>query len=341
MNHKTQKAHNIFEVFQLIRSCPTISATEIAQKTKLQNSTVSNLLKEMKIHEMISQVGKGLSGVTGGKRSDLLQLNGNYGFIGGIYIKNDEILFYVVDFECKLIAKNAQSTQSLSDAQLQKLIGREIIQLINQYSPYLGTGIAVCSVVDHEGNILPSNQFDRKLPILINQSKNDLSGAPLFMENDANCSALLIQLRDLPLKKSLMHFLVFEEPFAVGLGIIINGELWRGTSGAAGEIPNTFNLFINDKNNDLLVKKGPDISYQCKLIVQHMAFLAEILDIHDIFVSGEFSLKFEKILKKECLFLEQKTPGYKVNISANVDMPVMGACFLVQQMHVKNIFGNS
>ncbi len=74
-------------------------------------------------------------------------------------------------------------------------------------------------------------------------------GMPVFIENDA--SVLAIAISKFGLAKGVKNALVLKMSWGVGLGLILNGQLYRGHAGLAGEFSH-----IPIVDNDIICSCG-------------------------------------------------------------------------------------
>ena len=62
-------------------------------------------------------------------------------------------------------------------------------------------------------------------------------GLPVYVENDASCAALAEAFRDG--RMAVAHLVMFTVGTGVGGGLVLNGRLYRGATGAASEVGHT------------------------------------------------------------------------------------------------------
>ena len=63
------------------------------------------------------------------------------------------------------------------------------------------------------------------------------AGLPVYVENDASCAALAEAFRDGHM--AVPHLVMFTIGTGVGGGLVLNGRLYRGATGAASEVGHT------------------------------------------------------------------------------------------------------
>lgn len=98
----------------------------------------------------------------------------------------------------------------------------------------LGVGVGIPGTVDHvSGEVRQAlNLGLEHFPL--GTALAELLGVPVHVENDVNAAALGATARDAPGAGRSLAFLNLGTGLAVGL--VLDGRLWRGASGAAGEI---------------------------------------------------------------------------------------------------------
>lgn len=316
MNQRDQKNHNQLRILQILRSQPGISQADISILLSLRPSTVSNLIRELKTAGMVMTVGKGASGSFGGKKADLLSLDPSYGCFGGFYLLADELVLKVLDFLEGSVDEKRISTKSMSNRRISEVLVGAIDDQLKRYKRYLGTGIAVSSVVSNQGDIVPSSHFERTLPRILSTLRSEYPALSIVVENDANALAYFDHIHRRSGYDNILHFLVRESPFTVGAGLLINGRLYRGRTGGAGEVA------------EELIDGGNEIETISRLIVSMQLFL----DLDAVYASAENEHTWKPILE---------------DVSAKVDIPVEyignnrlavnGAAMLAIQNHVETV----
>ncbi|HBE01501.1 MAG: hypothetical protein A2096_06385 [Spirochaetes bacterium GWF1_41_5] len=232
MNQGAQKIFNQSTLLAMLSGQTGLTQAQLAQKSGLQPSTVSNLIKDFKKRGLIKFSGKSLSAPAGGKPGNLLHLNPDYGSFGGIYLTQGAAQITVCDFSGKMTEKNNLQFAGLCEKKISEALLAGIYKLIKNFPDLRYLGIAVSSVVDNSGRIVPSIDYYRNFPRLNDKIRKAVK-VPLIIENDANSLAYFA------LKKySCRHLLAFllNFPRFFGAGIILDNSIYRGAYGGAGEI---------------------------------------------------------------------------------------------------------
>jgi glucokinase len=99
-------------------------------------------------------------------------------------------------------------------------------------------GVAVPSVIDAESG---AARFSTNVPLAgvpLREVLRERLGVPVFVDNDATCAALAEAYDDAH-RLVVQHLVLFTVGTGVGGGVVINGRVFRGATGAAGELGHT------------------------------------------------------------------------------------------------------
>lgn len=97
----------------------------------------------------------------------------------------------------------------------------------------IGVGLGMAGLIDAEQGWCIDSWHMNWQNVEISRPLEERLGIPVFLDNDVNCLSIYEKLfgRGQPYQ----HFLVVAIGRGVGLGIVINGDLYRGAFGGAGE----------------------------------------------------------------------------------------------------------
>lgn len=206
---------------------------DIGRYIKLSTPKIISLLNELKNDGLIEELGQGNS--SGGRRPNL------YG--------NKEDAFYIVGISINIY----KTTVSIFNAKNQKITDDQILQLTisrgtsiidpivefteniilqNQIpkSKIMGIGIEMPGLVDSETGINKTYMVSRQPVAEVFRKK---FGMEVLIENDAKARAFA-ELR-FGAARSKKNVLAVHLDWGIGLGIIVNGKLYKGRDGFAGE----------------------------------------------------------------------------------------------------------
>jgi predicted NBD/HSP70 family sugar kinase len=230
-------------VLRLIQEYGIISSSELVRISGMRPSTIFNILKTLSARSLISLHGKGQSTQKGGKRPFVWTLNKGAAYTVGLDIEVGEMTLVVLDFSGVIVAKKIIK---LETARTADVLTGHIINVVNdiiaeneiEQNKVLGLGIAFAGIVDTENGIVAMSSVlpEMNLPLI---EKLGRLPFPVLIENNANAAAIAWKWKRA--SKSMKNYLsvlleIDKNVSGLGIGIIINGELYRGASFCAGEL---------------------------------------------------------------------------------------------------------
>jgi predicted NBD/HSP70 family sugar kinase len=218
-----------------------ISRADIARVTGLSPSTVSAIVAGLQQAGLVRETGAGLS--RGGRRPTMLGFCDDVFALVGVEIGASHITVVVTDLRADVRVSRSCAFPVRTDpagalATVQGFIDDGVRELGVARSQLIGIGVGVPSPVrpDAPGR-LPSVLVPAWRDHDIQEILSRAYGLPVFVENDANLGALAEQWwgvgKDNHDGKDLTYIAIGT---SIGSGHIINGELYRGAGGTAGEI---------------------------------------------------------------------------------------------------------
>ncbi|WP_307892826.1 ROK family transcriptional regulator [Bacillus swezeyi] len=218
---------------QIIANAP-ISRAKLSEITGLNKSTVSSQVSSLLQKEMIFETGRGES--SGGRRPVMLKFNRKAGYAVGVDIGTNYMIVVLTDLEGNIIEHDERDLDEedipATEQALIELVGLAIEKM--PPSPYGLAGIGVCvpGLVDNAQQVV----FTPNKPIHLIDLKNLLEekfNVPIFIENEANAGAL--GEKEYGDARHLEHAVFVSINAGIGLGILMNGKLFRGVEGFSGE----------------------------------------------------------------------------------------------------------
>lgn len=210
------------------------SSIDISKRIKTSIPTIVSAINELCESRILSEEGQGLS--SGGRRPLLYGLSKDSLFVLGIDIGRyaTKMAIYNAQMEnvsglqlFEIALENDESFLDRIFEHAQALISKTNISA----DKLLGVGIDMPGLVDSE-NGRNFTFFTQKSGSLA-QKLSKMFGIPVYIENDAKARALA-EFR-FGLAKGRKNVLVLHVGWGVGLGMILNGRLYRGNNGFAGE----------------------------------------------------------------------------------------------------------
>lgn len=236
VNQELMREFNRILVIQHIRSAKMISRSDISKQTGLSMSSLTTIISNLIDEGLVKEVCESTS--RGGRRPIMLQFNGDYGYVVGIKIEVEGIYFALSNLEAEVEKKIFMKypTSSFSNEQINQLLVNGITEVIKGCKvdeEFVGIGIATSGLIDQKNLLVLGS------PIVgwTNYSFQGIAerfNVPIHVENDANAFSFG-NIWDFKGPKS-RNFIGVLIGAGVGAGIVLDGRLYRGEAGGAGEI---------------------------------------------------------------------------------------------------------
>lgn len=231
---------NLSTVLHCLKTRAPLSRARVADLTGLNKTTVSSLVEELVDRGLIHEVGRDTSG--SGRPATLLDLNPEAGHIIGVALGVDFASVILTDFVGQIHWRCLQETdpadgQETILSQVKTLIDQAVSANKNSGARLLGLGLATPGTVDIEQGLLifsPNLQWHN---VRFRQIFSLHTGLPVIVDNDANAAALAEH--HFGAAQDMQNFVFIFGGVGVGGGLFLNGELYRGYGGFAGEIGHT------------------------------------------------------------------------------------------------------
>jgi predicted NBD/HSP70 family sugar kinase len=198
-------------ILNLLWTEKEISRADLARRTSLSRSTVSAIVTDLLITGLVKEAHAGVS--SGGRRPILLQFQDQASFIVGVELGATHVSCVLTDLRCNVRASWSAPAPVREEPEV----------ALKQMT------MGVHSVLEA---ILPKWEGRN-----IASHLEGIFKRPVFVDNDANLGALAelwwgagSSARDLAYIKVAT---------GIGAGLIINGRIFRGSGGIAGEVGHT------------------------------------------------------------------------------------------------------
>lgn len=224
----------------------SLSCAELSVKIKKSFPVTATLIEELVADNMILEMGYAAS--TGGRRALTYGLQKNVIYVVSVAMDQFVTKIAIMDMQNNFVSPVETIVLPLTDnpdalnVLTEKIIGVIISSGIEE-EKFVGIGIGMPGFVNVKEGI---NYSFLKLPnhISITKYLGSKIGMPVFIDNDSSLIALAeLRFGEARNEKNAM---VINIGWGVGLGLILNGELYRGHEGFAGEFSH-IPLFLNGK----------------------------------------------------------------------------------------------
>ncbi|MFL6274387.1 MAG: ROK family protein [Blastocatellia bacterium] len=222
-------------VLNLIREHQPISRIQITRTTGLRISTVTVITRRLIEKGLI--VEQGVAPSNGGRKPRLLGLRPEKVCVIGIDIGVTRTTIALGDFNGEIIHQQFMATGRRPLPFIEKLIARveRLIESQKDQVEFEGIGISATGIVDSAaGRVVFSPNLGWRDVDLRAMFEKRLR-LPITVDNDARASALAEIWHGRGREAGLMHLVFVTVNEGVGTGIVVNGQLFRGSSEGAGE----------------------------------------------------------------------------------------------------------
>ncbi|QGF23699.1 ROK family transcriptional regulator [Raineyella fluvialis] len=232
------RSANEARVLETLRSRGALTQAELARRTSLAPSTVSKI-----VHTLLEADVVDMEADKQGRRGQLVTLSSSAGLVAGIDMGRDHVHVALANLAHEVVAEQHRTlpqghtmTKGLGSAD------DTLTELLDGLGlprrRVVGACLSIPAPIDASGVISAS----ALMPGWtgggnVATSAAEVFGLPVLVENDANLGALGEATwgagRDI---KNLVYLKVAN---GIGAGLILNGEIFRGATGTAGEIGHT------------------------------------------------------------------------------------------------------
>jgi len=224
-------------VLNLIKRYGPIARTEIAKKSRLGLSTISGISAFLLNINLIQEELQGES--SGGRRPVLLSLKPEGGSAIGLKLTETEVIIVQTDLNTKVINKKKIRIQNANDPsdymnEVKSAVDAMLAASGMQYQNVMGIGVGMSGFIDYKNGICRYSPIVNWHNVPLKNEIESYFDVPVLVDNHVNTVAQFEAVFGSGQKYK--DFLVVSIGRGVGLGIVINGQVYRGSQGGAGEL---------------------------------------------------------------------------------------------------------
>lgn len=232
-----QRAMHRSNILNRIRTSGLISRTDLAKETGLSQASVTGITAELIGEGLIEEKQSGA--YEGGRRPTLLAIRPDGVHVIGVNMALDQIRVVIVNFQAELKASHVVKLEeeSYDPEELVDIMAQAIQACMWEANfskdQISGVGVGIPGPVDSvEGIIrfLPNYGWEE---VPFREMLHEKINHPVFIDNSSN--NLAIAESWFGSGKGVDNFLVITLENGVGAGMVINGQVVRGTLGIASE----------------------------------------------------------------------------------------------------------
>jgi predicted NBD/HSP70 family sugar kinase len=237
-NRELIRAINRFNILNTIRMSGSISRVEIADLTGQSRASVTNITAEMIRDNLIYEKEIEDSALRG-RRRVLLALNPNAAYVVGVKVSSFRISCAVTDMQADVrssvilpVRIDKRSAEFIADV-IEEGVRHCISDARLTTDKISGLGLGIPGFVDSDLGFCHWTPLYQKGVVHLSDLIQDRLHIPTFLENDANAVTMAHQW--FGEGKGIDDFLVITLEDGVGIGIVVNGQIYRGHRGIGAE----------------------------------------------------------------------------------------------------------
>jgi len=238
-SNRTASRVNSTVLVDVLRASGPMSRSELARRTGLSTATANRLVDRLVDDGVLSETGVAES--TGGRPARLVEFNAAARSVLAIDVGGRKVAGAVTDLEARvlltrerLVAADTRTAARTFFEALSELASELVQEATDLKSPVHAVAVGVPGVVRrHSGRVefAPALQwFDFPLVALLEERLQ----LPVLIENDVNLVALAEHRHGAA--QGRRDVLTVAIGTGVGAALILDGHLYRGAGGAAGEL---------------------------------------------------------------------------------------------------------
>ena len=246
--HQATREHNVRLVLRALANLGPISRADIARRTQLTRTTVSDVVTQLSGAGLVQEVGRGPS--SGGKAPILLQIPRDARQLVGVHVGDGHMRGAIVNLAGDVSHRERVELPARDGASALQTLEGLIDRLVGHASGLpLGIGIGTPGVVETTtGTVRWAVHLDWR-DLRLGPRLRARTGLPVYVANDSQAAALAEWTFGGHTTARAM--VAVRVGTGIGAGIVIDDRLYQGDGAGAGEIGHT-----RVTSNDILCRCG-------------------------------------------------------------------------------------
>jgi hypothetical protein len=250
-------------VLQHVFNNSPISRAQVSKDLKLNKVTVSQVVMTLIDQHFITEVGEAESSRRGGRKPVMLRFNAQLGYTVAFDVGVEYVDMMVNYLDGRIAHFKRFEALGLSIMERLDLMNTQLTQQIGfpeTERGLVGIAVAVHAVI-FNGQVLDS-PFVKMAPSTVLDYFTARVNVPVVIENEANLAAVC--QRDFA-NTTVSNQITISIHKGIGAGIIINGKLYRGMDGRAGEIGRSLVFDAKHELSKEMQRLTAGASYHCMM----------------------------------------------------------------------------
>ena len=231
------------QIFEQVRASGQIARSTIARTLDVSPGSVTALTADLISDGFLREVESVTHGIVRGRPPVALELVPEAHYVVGVKLSDERHTAVLTDFSGNVLASTALKTTSDKKTADELLSETKILieQLCNASQilthSISAIGVGVSGIVDCKTGIVAWSPLLRGLDVPLGELFSNHFGTPVSIDNDAN----VLTLAELwfGAGRALSNFVVVTIENGVGMGFVIDNQLFRGAHGMGLELGHT------------------------------------------------------------------------------------------------------
>jgi predicted NBD/HSP70 family sugar kinase len=218
-----------------------VSRTDIARQTGLGLPTVSGITGELVDAGLLTESEPSERPPVAdeapiGRRPVLLSLNPAAGYAVGVKITEKRLIAVLTDLDANVVARHDATLRGGAIATVVDALAACVATLTPAADgrPVHGVGVGLAGVIDRDRGLVRHATYAAWRSIPLGSMLEERLGMAVVVDNDVN--ALVAAEQWFGSGRGQADFIAVSLGRGVGLGLVLDGRLYRGAAGGAGEL---------------------------------------------------------------------------------------------------------
>ncbi|NPV08816.1 MAG: ROK family transcriptional regulator [Anaerolineae bacterium] len=234
------REYNRWLVANLLRREGPLSRADLASRLGLSAPAVSRIVEGLIRQGYVEETGLAHTAV--GRRPRMLGIRAEAGSVVAVDLRRvDRVEVGLVDLQGCLVGSRERRLESLEPAAVVAEIGRLAREVVSEWGGSrprpMAVGLACPGVIDFERGTVEYSAHLLWRDVPIRSMLSEELGLPTVVDTDCNAPALAESW--LGAGATVDHLVYLALGPGLGVGIVVGGSVYRGASGAAGELGHT------------------------------------------------------------------------------------------------------
>jgi len=239
-NRKLIRDINQNNLLNFIKTEGPVSRTRLAELSGLSLATISGVTGRLLERNLILESGAAQS--TGGRKAGLLEIQPEGGYALGLKITEHEVIAVILNLNAEIVYTERIKVELRGEGRHSiQLLALEVAQLLKRSrlpeEKIIGLGCGLPGTINGVQGICIDSPILGWHQVDIAGLLGNLLNLPVYLDNDVN--SLAIYEKFFGQGQNYQNFLTVTVGRGLGLGLVINGDVYRGAVGGAGELGHT------------------------------------------------------------------------------------------------------